>query len=400
MTDTTKNTRGWKLFVGCIVATNLLLCGAVLAIQLVVDPFGAWNLSPTPGFNHRKSGQAGTERLFKLYEFVLRKPRVVFLGNSRAAWGLPATWYDVPSEKVYNLSFDAQRLGDARPLLAFMLARHRPKTIVLNLDTIMMTNKAFRIDNLGGFDDRLSTITASAPGFWLCKLRDTVFSLDALYKSYECYKNSKANLGERPFFENGWFVVKGGQLRPKSKDYRNSYWRYFSTLHKLIYPDPTSMDELYRFVDMARQVGVELVISFAPIGADYLLSIDANDRTERLNDIKRQIAAKVPFWDFSYVNSITINRFNYVDATHYRGVIGEIMLRRMSGDTARLPEDFGVLVTARNINAHLQMTASKLAIWKEKQQGLYRMLRAATQHQNEETFKSEVRRLVPAARPR
>lgn len=396
--DLKQTTARWAVWFGILTATMLALTAATVAIQVTVDPFGVWSKNAISGFNQRKSGQAGTERIFKLYEYVLREPEVVFLGNSRGAWGLPPVWTGTPKSKVYNLSFDAQRLGDTRALLEFILRTHRPRTVVLNLDTIMMANNAYGNADLVGFSDRISILPRSPFHFYLTKLKETVFSFHALERSIDTVLYSRKKPDAKLYYDHGWYTVKGDQSKPDPREYRESYWRYFNTLHKMIMSATSSVHELYRLVDIAKHHGVELVVSFAPLGADYLLSIAANERIDGLNDIKRKIAAKTPFWDFAYINSVTANRFNYIDSTHYRGVVGEMMLKKMSGDSRGIPRDFGVLVTPKNIDRHLRDTMDKLAVWKTRQKPLYDMLTAAAKHRNKKIFIRGLKKTVPLAR--
>ncbi len=388
----------WKQWLGCTVATQLLLTGVLLAVQLTIDPFGVWSTSPTPGLNNQKTGQAGTERLFKIYQYELIKPEVVFLGNSRGAWGLPPRWNGAADGKVYNLAFDAQRVGDAQRLVRLMMRHHHPRTIVLNLDTIMMTNTAFDPRDWGGFDERIRTASRKPFGLQVAKLRDTVFSFDALWQSYAAYQGSGKYPEARAFYENGWYTVKGEQQRPQAGEYREHFWRYFTSLHKIVFPAPSSLFALQRIVELAKHFGVELVVSFSPITADHLLSIEARGRTHGLEQIKEQIVERTPFWDFAYVNSVTTNRYNFIDSVHYRGVTGEKMLRRMSGSPAAVPSDFGVLVTRENIDSHLEMARKRLEGWRTRHASLFDMLKDATKHGDKAKFEAELKRIVPVAR--
>jgi hypothetical protein len=73
-----------------------------------------------------------------------------------------------------------------------------------------------------------------------------------------------------------------------------------------------------------------------------------------------------PLWDFSGFNSITtepipsiedpsLSMLWFIDESHLNKAGGEFVLDRIFGtDTAKIPEDFGVLLNINNIEAHLQ----------------------------------------------
>jgi hypothetical protein len=64
-------------------------------------------------------------------------------------------------------------------------------------------------------------------------------------------------------------------------------------------------------------------------------------------------------WDFSGYNSITTDSvktpmLNYWDSSHFTEEVAHIVLSKIFGRNEFVPADFGVLVTPRNIEAHLE----------------------------------------------
>ena len=98
----------------------------------------------------------------------------------------------------------------------------------------------------------------------------------------------------------------------------------------------------------------------------------------RINEEEAARAGRepLPLWDFSDPNTITREPVPaagdltpmrwYWDRSHYRQAAGDLILDRIFDyrDAARtLPDDFGVRLTAANIDAHLARTRLKLAEW-------------------------------------
>ncbi len=70
---------------------------------------------------------------------------------------------------------------------------------------------------------------------------------------------------------------------------------------------------------------------------------------------ERGLAKLTDFYDFSGLNSITRDAYNFYNPSHFRLPIGDLMIARMLGDkTVPVPSDFGVLVTSENVETHLQ----------------------------------------------
>jgi hypothetical protein len=75
---------------------------------------------------------------------------------------------------------------------------------------------------------------------------------------------------------------------------------------------------------------------------------------ERFAQFKKELAGITDFWDFSGINSVTTNNYNYYESSHYRPFVGDMLLKVMFGAPAvKAPADFGRYVTAQNIDAHL-----------------------------------------------
>jgi hypothetical protein len=95
----------------------------------------------------------------------------------------------------------------------------------------------------------------------------------------------------------------------------------------------------------------------------------------------RKLSEITSFWDFSGYNSITTNNSNYSDGSHYKSSVSRMIAARIfNGKTWTVPEDFGVWVTKKNIDSHLENL--KMIIRKNREGD--RSLNPRTQTQAEE----------------
>jgi hypothetical protein len=71
--------------------------------------------------------------------------------------------------------------------------------------------------------------------------------------------------------------------------------------------------------------------------------------------IKLRLAALTDYYDFSGLNSITMDNLNYYEESHYRYRVGDMIVKRIFGTgNILVPEDFGVLVTGENVSEHIK----------------------------------------------
>lgn len=77
---------------------------------------------------------------------------------------------------------------------------------------------------------------------------------------------------------------------------------------------------------------------------------------EGLFKVKALLAGMTDYYDFSGLNSVTNNNMNYYEKSHYRYRVGDMIIRRILGQT----NDFGVLVNAKNAGSHIQKQKQEL----------------------------------------
>ena len=82
----------------------------------------------------------------------------------------------------------------------------------------------------------------------------------------------------------------------------------------------------------------------------------------------------------------------YWDYSHYRREAGDLILDRIFGHTdpsRHLPDDFGVRLTGKNIDAHLASSKAKLADWAATDPELTAQLDAAARSPKPQSHQAE-----------
>ena len=108
----------------------------------------------------------------------------------------------------------------------------------------------------------------------------------------------------------------------------------------------------------------------------HLEALHLAERWQLYEDWKREIVKMMPVWDFSGYNSITTEPIgeqmnNYQDSSHFYPPIGDLILNRLVGyEEEKVPEDFGILITPENVEAHLEKIRRDRAIWQNNPENL------------------------------
>jgi len=82
---------------------------------------------------------------------------------------------------------------------------------------------------------------------------------------------------------------------------------------------------------------------------------------------KKKLAQVTGYWDFSGLNTITTNNYFYYETSHYRTMVGDLIICRMTNcKNLKVPEDFGVYITKENVNQHIQQQKDELIAYQYK----------------------------------
>ena len=338
---------------------------AVGLFNWAIDPYGIFNSPEIIGINQAKPEKLKNGRLFKAVDITRIKPKTIFLGSSRTEYGLdpkhPAFHNNQPA---YNSA-----LGAATPYELWRYLKHalvnQPelKLVILGLDEFMFNE--LNKEGTGLSESRLNkhrlTIQDGVNGS---------LSLQALQAS----KNT-INLS-RQFPEYRSFTTEGRlNLRQIDRDSAATKYRFERSIGVYFNAFPEYklsqkyLSYLQKIVDLCRENDIKLHLFISPSHAARLQIIEEAGHWKMYEQMKREIVNISPVWDFSGYNSITTEKINndmenYIDESHYRKEVGDLVINRiLSYQTNEVPQDFGILITPKNIEDHLQKTKSKKSQW-------------------------------------
>lgn len=112
---------------------------------------------------------------------------------------------------------------------------------------------------------------------------------------------------------------------------------------------PETMLAIKEIKEMAVSNGIDLIVFINPIHQATYLANDINE----FNSFKRELAGVTNYYDFSGLNQITTNNYNYYETSHYRPLVGDLIIRRIFETPSNSESPFGVYVTASTIENHI-----------------------------------------------
>jgi hypothetical protein len=392
---------GRRLLVTAL-ATATLACGLTTVFNLIVDPYGSYRIfefakdTPRPAIYRRV-------KLAKAYDIRRIKPQAIVLGTSRSHIALRMTHegWRAPIEARYNAAFDGATTKEMYAYLLHAQAINPLQQVVLGLDFWHLSQGAaatrsdFRANLLFEPHHPFHNAEVYAADLALLSSLDTTTASINQLRSLAGEKGSEwlASDGQRigpTFFrevestfsrspgayfrdtdrQEIGFMVESDQGPRAPTKYRSD--NSPTTL--------TSLDYISKIVNFCREEHIDLRIFITPSHAHHLEIISELGGWPALEQGKRDLvqlltddaarhpgARQFPLFDFSEYSSVTTENVPrdtttdemefYWDSSHFKERVGDWILDRLfevdrKSDPA--PPDFGVLLTAENVNNQLE----------------------------------------------
>lgn len=358
-----------KKLLTAIVIGSLFSSIFITSANLLIDPYGIFRILDAPGINQQKEGVRNNIRLVKFLELPLRKPKTLLLGSSRtndAFNPADSNLNDPKFKPVYNLGIDMARIKEEKLLLEYAISNSKVKTVVFGLDFFMFNSQETTNST---FDVSILKKKANFVDYFKISLLST----EALGDSIKTIRTSVNYPERREFLSNGY--RPGNMVFFGLKDYSSLH--YFTNYTFLTpnrgstkYYSQFSLDsEVFqnyrRILKICREKNIDLKLYISPAHSNLDGEVvRASGNWNLMKDWKKKITditfeEGFELWDFSGYNSITTESvktpmLNYWDSSHFTEEVAHMVLSKIFGRNEFVPADFGVLITPRNIEAHLE----------------------------------------------
>jgi hypothetical protein len=369
------------------VSTIVVLLLLTSALNWFVDPFGIYYSPDIRGLNVSKPQITDYSRLYKAYNVAKVKPNTVILGTSLAWTGIdpehPA-WSDPP---VYNLAFNSAWVYEIARYLQHAQNIHPLKQALILLDFY-----SFNTEEAKGpdYDEAYLSIDYSGQSNPFSSVKvivQTMFSYNAL-------KNTFITLGANIIGWQKYQVLDNGmEVRTSADtDYNTSFIRVTRNFVRPVEnyqfdrpgTDPLPFEAYRKILRMAYHNDIDLRLVISPFHVYHWETLEARGLWPEFETWKRklvvinqeesELAGRAPLllWDFAEYSEYTTEDVPpkgsnmtmkwYIDSAHFTTALGDLMLNKVYGyqpDSQESLDDFGMIITPDNIEAHLSEIRQK-----------------------------------------
>lgn len=322
----------------------LLVIGSpILYFNIVIDPFGIFdseNILKLPNFICRK------------LDFIIKNPKKFdsfILGSSRVNYINPEMF---PEKNYYNMWTSGGTNNDMLAQLKTLLQYNiKVKNIILGLDEHNYladpnrhnTNLQFLHYPNSIIDKFLfyKKLILSIPDKKIIK---NALSVSFEINDYGVCPDTTKNAENRININNSIF----------KKPYAFNFYRI-------------NIDDALLKINEIKNICIEnninLNVFINPRHYVSYLNFDLSLYQKFLKGLSKFVS----FYDFSGINSVTINNLNYIETSHYNNHTGRMIIGRIFNmDSIEVPNDFGIFVNNKNIDNHIKSQLKKVYNFSDK----------------------------------
>jgi len=368
----------WKKFSIRILVFVSLVILFVGGVNLMIDPYDIFGSPKIEGFNANKPEVYTHVRICKTTMLLKLKPKTVFVGTSRMEKGIDSANPNFDAKTSYNCAI-SNGLPVEYEYYIDAAIKNGMQHIIVGVDLFAYYAKGLtlvKFDKKDFEDFRAAKYIVSADVF--------LSSLKTIHT-----KNASAYLStgmRNPLAVQDECERDGGH----KKIFQSSEKYYFENLYRSGFSKSQTAhwQAFERILDKAHKNSIKVTLFVSPSHARQweVLSITQGwtlfeEYRRRLVEVNEKVALrnhKQPFvlWDFAGYHPLTTESVPsdpkakmkwYWDSSHYKKELGDIVLDRMfdgnfSGGQDYL--DFGVKLTAKNIDLHLAKLRDERVKWR------------------------------------
>lgn len=338
----------FKKWVKSVIGLIVLCIAIIVLVNYIIDPYGILRRDFTMQFQEPNMNFVKTKYLLNGTSFdslLMGSSRVNFIDVSKISQGRYYNYW-------YSEGLPTEHLANVKILLDRGM---KIKNIMVGLDDFSyLVDFTTHVSNLLRQPHPLATgksfITFYSEYFFRL---NKLFSNVKKYLTYNIIKHKGNTEGIREFdiYESGRMIVPAWEDRiikdPLTHVKDN---RFLKPTHYEGDNLEKALSDLYKLKRLADNYGIHLIFFINPIHRTTYLDTDLR----QFFIFKRRLAEITSYYDFSGLNSITTNNVYYYETSHYRPIVGDMMLKRIFGHPqVGVPRDFGVFVTRNNIEMHL-----------------------------------------------
>jgi hypothetical protein len=321
---------------------------ATIIINVVVDPYGIFNLVSIEGFNKNKT-KITTDQIPRFYNAKRQNPDTMLFGTSRIGSISPSIVEKFTSDRVYNFSLAGSSIQVQSSYIDYFVNSYDLKNIIIGLDFFSFRDQPKRV-----WTEEIERTSGSFVDDYLLALlnkKTIINSINTIKDNFNGrYVVTDYSTGEniyeeyREKFDNSGLSYTQSMIKRTINDYsRDNYKDSFYSFEQ-ISKNVTVLENLVRYAQ-SKNINVKIYIN--PTYCLQFALIKYNNLEDKYLYWKNELTRVMDYYDFSGCNSVTDNPIFWYDSSHYKSEVAQRIVDTIF--TKKSTDGFGFYVDSNNV---------------------------------------------------
>lgn len=356
-----------RTFLIVFLSCTLSVVFFIGAFNYLIDPFGYFKAPPLVGLNEKKLPGNSQERFDRVVKIISKKPQALMLGSSRVRAGFPESYFaHIVGYPAYKAAFSGARFDEIFSYFEHAL-HNQPdlKAVFIGLDFFAFSKNLTPISEYSEERMRRSSLSMND----LFKLLLSQATLNFSYMTYNHNRDPKkfevidrihVKVDENDYIDLGTPMIETPE-------------QFLKAEKKMIFDDyviDSKKVEMFRkLVQTCQKNNIDLKVAFCPAHANYWETIYQCGRWKDFEDLKRELSAIYPIFDFSGFSEFNTELLSkdaygtyFFELSHFTPHYGKIILDKAYGIEDRCPQG-GFLLTQDTVEKHLKTLREQREVW-------------------------------------
>jgi len=327
--------------------------------NFIVNPYGLFNHHLFSDFMVIKKHTVSS-RMQIFYDTIHNEPQNIMMGSSRIGMLPPSAVSKYLGGPTKNMAMEGTNIEEQSQYLLYMIKNTSVKNIVWSMDFFsfnpdLANDIDFNYDRLESSihfnsDHKISLLGFQATKNSFLTLYDNFKASD---KNKEVHKRFLSDEdGETKRYQH-YNTLKQNEVDEITAWQIENYTKKFLVVKT--FDSPHSIDpnikKIHTVINACKKKKIKLVIYTSPVSKDFLQLYKDLNLEDTFKYWKKGLADITAYTDFCYLNDITKNPYNFLDASHLMPKYSALLFARVFNDPSiKGPKDFGKYINKKSKN--------------------------------------------------
>jgi len=319
----------------------------IMTLNFIVNPYHIFNETMFSKYFPQKSHHA-SKQMSNFYIAKHSQPQNLMMGSSRIQMFPKTDVQKYLKTSTYNMAMSGATIEEQTQYLGYMIENHKIHNIIWALDFFSFNpdrknNPNFsydRLDNSSFIKNDYKTALLS-----LQTTKNSIKTIQDNLKLFQSKKKVKPLYLIKQEFNKKYSLLANKTIDQqteqtllyyKKKMLNNQHFTNAQSITK-------NIKKVQKIIELCQKKNIKLYIYLSPVQSSMLNLYTELGLENTFLIWKKSLQEITSYIDFCTLNSITNNRYNFIDGAHIMPRFSKLIFARIFNDTSvDIPNDFGV----------------------------------------------------------